>query len=65
MKNELFDGDAVTEPKRCRKVLVAWNEKDRCFEVECHLLKTWERDFPGIDVVAEIRKAGQWHAASR
>lgn len=44
---------------------ITWSEPESRFVVSPDLLTTWRRDYPQVDVEAEIRKAGQWHAANR
>lgn len=44
---------------------VWWNDTESQFDVEGRLRDCFVRDYPGVDVDAEIRKAGQWHAAKR
>ena len=56
-----------TQPTTTRKhdSSIVWNESDQRFIVTAEQLAHWTRDFPGVDVEAEVRKAGAWHAANR
>lgn len=47
------------------KLRVSWSESELRFVVPAKLLESMKRDYPTKDVEAEIRKAGQWHAANR
>ncbi len=43
---------------------VTWDKGEQRFIVTPEQLARWTRDFPAVDVAAEVRKAGAWHAAN-
>ena len=54
-----------TAVRAAGKMRVVWSETESRFIMPPELLATWQRDYPGLDVEQETRKAGQWHAANR
>jgi predicted transcriptional regulator len=44
---------------------VRWDSTEERFIVSPRQLARWERDFPGVNVEAEILKAGAWQASKR
>ncbi len=44
---------------------VVWGPDEQRFVVSPEQRARWKRDFPTVDVDAELRRAGAWHAANK